>query len=152
MQRMVALVGDPTAADAPKNGPIAIFAIARLPRRLVVPGVGVMPAPQATVISVFADAAGLRVVGALDFVDENAATAFAAAADKTRDAAMGSLITRHFINQVNGGHAVAAMRFQARGKQVAVTTDVPAADAAVMIDAAVAWTTEWFNRHQGGGE
>jgi hypothetical protein len=152
MQRMVTLVGDPDAADAPKSGPVAILAIANLGRRLIVPGVGVMPAPSATVISVFVDKDGFHLVGALDFVDEHAATAFAAAAEKTRDAAMGSLITRHFINKVSAGHAVSALRFVARGKQVAVTTSVSAADAALMLDAAAAWTTEWFNRHRAGDE
>jgi hypothetical protein len=150
MQRMIALVGDP--ADAPKSGPVVIFALASLGKRLVVPGVGVMPAPSATIVSVFAGKDGFRVVGALDFVDEHAATAFAAAAEKTRDAAMGSLISRHFIHKVNAGPAVAGLRFVARGKQVAVTTTVAAADAAVMLDAAAQWTAEWFNRHREADE
>ena len=51
---------------------------------------------------------------------------------------------------MNGGAAVEALHFVARGKQVAVTTHVAAADATVMLDVAATMSADWFNRHAGG--
>jgi hypothetical protein len=147
MERMVALVGDPKEAGKP--GPVAIFAVANLKRRLVVPGVGAMPAPAATIVSVFAEPDGFRAVGLLEFPSDAAATEFVAAAEKTRDAALGSLITRHFIAKVSAEKAVGALKFVARGKQVAVTTRVSAEDARAMLAAAAKWSADWFSRHRG---
>ncbi len=149
MERLVTLVGDPKATNArtetrPTPGPIAILAVANLGKRLIVPGVGTMPAPAATVVSVFATADGFRVVGVMDFRSEQAARDFAAAATRTRDAALGSLVTRHFIAKVAGERALRQLTFVARGKQVAASTHVLAADARVMLDAAADWSLEWF--------
>lgn len=150
MQRLVTLVGDP-GADAPRSGPVAIVAIANLGRRLIVPGVGAMPAPAATVVSVFVEADGFRVVGVLDFASEHAAEEFAAAASKTRDAALGSIITRHFIAKASAEHAVAGLTFMVRGRQVAAFTRVSAADARGMLAAAAQWSADWFNRQRSEG-
>jgi hypothetical protein len=153
MERMVKLVGDPKAAlpdGTPEPGPVAIGALANLgKRRLNIPGIGILPAPAATMISVFVDADGFRVVAVLDFASPQLANDFSVGAIKARDAVLGSLITRHFLGKYGAERAVGAMKVVARAKQVALSTHIGADDARVMIDAAAEATAEWMAHQRG---
>jgi hypothetical protein len=124
--------------------PVVAVAIGDLGTTLGLPGLPPMPAPKSSVLSAFLDEGGIAVIGVLDFADAAAAERFRVAATTARDTALASFATRFVLEKLGAQGALAALAMTTRGAQVALTTRLDAADAAVLLTALAAWTETYF--------
>jgi hypothetical protein len=135
---------DQTGGDASHDGPVMVLGFSQAAKTFDIPLLPTLVAPPRGMIALSIDGAGFAATGWFVFDDEATAKKFAADAEKARQQALHSISTRFILHNVHAYGAIDRLRFQQVGNSVAFFSHISATDGGPMLDAAGAWSKEWF--------
>ncbi len=137
-------VTDQTGGVATSAGPIMVLGFSDVGPTIDIPMIPTLIAPSRGVLAMSLDQGGFAATGWLSFTDEATAKQFAVDAEAARNEALRGMTVRFILRRAHAYTAVEHLRFKQVGTSVAFFTRFNAADSQAILDAASAWSKDWF--------